>query len=85
MVGASSCREDNPCGALNPSKPNETLSSSTTASATSDPTNQIFTGLAGGDGTNSNTNFAAPAMDAGRSFGFVVLMGGLVAGFAVML
>ncbi|KAI9899342.1 hypothetical protein N3K66_005803 [Trichothecium roseum] len=44
----SACREDNPCGALNPTRANTTSSLEPTASQTDDP-NAIYTRPGGGD------------------------------------
>jgi hypothetical protein len=87
---AGACREDNPCGAQSPKRVNETTSSATTstASATSAPTNQVFDGMAddGSDGENTKTDKnAAGALRFGDSYGLVVVAGGLFAGFAVLL
>jgi hypothetical protein len=76
---ASSCRQDNPCGALNPSKPNATSSSSTISSPTGAPT-QIFTGLPNNDNPNFGVRVGAEGL-----IGWVLTVGGLVVGMAVLL
>jgi len=83
---ASDCRQNHPCGALSPTRLNSTTPS--TMSATASATNQVYTGLAGGGSSSSQQQQhgnLAPTLDAGGAFGFVVIMGGLVAGVAWML
>jgi len=89
---AASCREDNPCGAQSPKRLNETTASATTstASATSTPTNQVFDGMAdSGDedsssGGNNGGKNAAGVLRFGDSYGLAVVAGGLFAGFAML-
>ncbi|TRX88321.1 hypothetical protein FHL15_010759 [Xylaria flabelliformis] len=75
----SDCRENHPCGALNPTRANTTSSStptSTGAAATSSA-GQIFNGLGGDSGSdsgNSNTkNGAAPLLQYGSLVGGLAL------------
>ncbi|KAM0288108.1 hypothetical protein ACHAQH_000176 [Verticillium albo-atrum] len=98
---ASSCREDNPCGATDPSRVNATESSaSPTADATASQTSSgsaIFTGLAGSDSDNNDNNDDSSsssnsdndndsaASGLSRGLGLAALVGGLVGGFAVLL
>lgn len=79
-----SCREDHPCGAQNPTRVNTTTSS--TMSATSTATNQIFTGLGGsGSTSSSDSKNAAPALQLGSAYGLAVIAGSVLAGIFMML
>lgn len=93
---SSSCRQDNPCGAQNPSRANTTATSSTaspTASRTNDGTT-IFTGSPGGDneessssdanGGNNDDNNSAAAVTMGRTYGLAIVFGTLFAVFAML-
>jgi len=88
---SSSCREDNPCGALDPTPKNETKATETTSStASATATDTIFTTLSGDGGSSSsssssNSNSGAAAMAFGHSYGLAVVAGGLFAGFTLML
>ena len=76
------CRENHPCGAQHPTRVNSTSTTlSSTSSATA--TNQRYSGLAGGDSNNPGS--LAPALEAGRPFGLAIVVGGIAAGFAMML
>lgn len=86
---SNDCREKHPCGAQNPTRVNQTTTSSTqTATATSSPTasNQVFNGL--GDGSSSNAGAgngnAAGVLRFGDSYGLAVVVGGLFAGIAML-
>lgn len=88
---ANACRADHPCGARNPSRVTSTSSSSTATATGGAQSNQVFSGFGGdsgsGSGSDSNSKVnknAAPALGAER-VGFVVVVGGLVAGMALML
>lgn len=86
---ASSCRQDHPCGALDPKRDNATsTTASGTGSATASSTNLIYTGL-GGEGSASTSNpkgnVATPVLDFGRGYSLLVVGGCLFAGFALML
>ncbi|KAI2603914.1 uncharacterized protein GGS25DRAFT_525191 [Hypoxylon fragiforme] len=76
---SSSCREDHPCGARNPTRVNVTSTSSApsaTSSSASDDGDVIYNGLAGSEdgGSGSTTDNAAfRAADSNGLFGFVVL------------
>lgn len=88
---SSNCRQDHPCGALSPTRANTTSSAAgTTATASNSATTsgQIFTGLGGGSSATgtAKSNFAAPKFEAGRSLvGVVLTLGGLAAGFTLIL
>ncbi|KAI0539603.1 hypothetical protein GGR58DRAFT_228017 [Xylaria digitata] len=82
---ASDCRENHPCGALNPTRVNETTSSSTgtpteTGAAATSSAGQIYDGLGGNDGdsnsgsSNSNDkNGASSLLQYGSIVGGVAL------------
>ncbi|KAI1342841.1 hypothetical protein F5Y15DRAFT_270478 [Xylariaceae sp. FL0016] len=84
---ASDCRQNHPCGALNPTKSNATSSSSATATGTSTTatdSNTIYTGLAGGSSSSDTPDSgAARVTQNGGIVGFFVLA--LAAGLGVML
>ncbi|KAI2472561.1 hypothetical protein F4781DRAFT_383170 [Annulohypoxylon bovei var. microspora] len=72
---SSSCREDHPCGALNPTRANTTSSASasaTTSSATATDSNAVFTGLAGSSDDSSNDSGAFRVGASDGLFGFVM-------------
>ncbi|KAJ5114516.1 hypothetical protein NUU61_000275 [Penicillium alfredii] len=76
----SDCRTDNPCGAQAPKRVNTTTS--TTMAATSTATTEALNTMAGG------ATGAAPRLitvDMGQVYGLCVLVGGFIAGFAVLL
>lgn len=77
---AGSCRQDHPCGALNPKRVNTTTTAGD-AAKTSTAANQVFTGFASGNLDNG----VAPPLGRGWGFGMLVVLGGLGAGFLVML
>ncbi len=81
---SSNCRQDHPCGALNPKLQNTTSSAtaSATVSSTATSSDTIYTGLGDSGGSSSQTNAAA-----GRSsfVGISLTLGGLAAGFAMLL
>lgn len=85
---SNACREDHPCGAQSPQKPNHTATVSSKPSATpsSDP-NQVFDGLSGAtDGASSDNNSkSAAALHFGQAYGLAVVLTSLFAGFAIML
>lgn len=76
----SSCRTANPCGAQDPPRVNVTSTASSTVAATSTAASEVIqTGGATG---------AAPrgvSVDMSQVYGLCVLVGGVVAGFAVLL
>ncbi|KAF7116231.1 hypothetical protein CNMCM5793_004307 [Aspergillus hiratsukae] len=80
----SACRSDHPCGAQNPIRVNVT-----TTSATSSPTNNAaststlppFTG----EPTSKNAAIRGLSVDIGHVYGLCVVVGGFIAGFAVLL
>jgi hypothetical protein len=83
---ASNCREDHPCGAQNPPRVNATTTSTTATTASATASNQVFTGLADGSGSNTaGGNNAAGTLRLSDSFGLAVVAGGLFAGFAILL
>ncbi len=77
---SSDCRENHPCGAQSPKRVNSTTSSTMSATASSSSSGQVYTGIPGSD--NTQGNLAAPVLEAGRSLGFVIVLGGIVAGIA---
>lgn len=88
---ASSCREDNPCGAQDPRRVNVTSSSATaepTPSSTADADDGIFTGMAGSENDNDdndNNESAGSAVHVSQGMGLALLMSAVFGGFAVML
>lgn len=83
---ASSCREDHPCGALNPKLENKTTqTASASASATATGTDGVFTGLGDGSSGDGKPNAAQRTLAFGQAYGLLVVGGSLFAGFALML
>ncbi len=77
---ASSCRQDNPCGAQNPTKPNvtetaTTTTASATASSTATQTNVV---------NFRNAADSLQSLEIGRVYGLTVVLGALFAGFAML-
>ncbi|KAI1774745.1 hypothetical protein F4818DRAFT_71949 [Hypoxylon cercidicola] len=88
---ASSCREDHPCGALNPTRVNVTSSSSTPSATSSGAqatdSNAIYTGLAGNDdGSGSSTTGSGAFRVANNEgvFGFVILAASVCLGVFIL-
>lgn len=94
---ATSCREDNPCGAQDPERVNITSTStslapgtSQTDASTTDDGTTIFTDTPGGgsnggsSGSSSgNDEGAASLLTLGSAYGLTVVMGGMFLGFAL--
>jgi len=94
----SACRQDHPCGAQDPSPPNNTATK-TSASAGSSATaadgsastgagGTAFNGLGGTaapTGGSSSKSGAQTALDMGRSYGLAVVFTGIFAGFALVM
>jgi len=87
----SDCRNNNPCGAQNPTRVNLT-SSSSTSGATGSPTSSgpaVFNGFGGSSSSSSSSSSkkggAQAAVDVGRSYGLAIVFTGLFAGFALIL
>lgn len=89
---AGDCREQNPCGALDPQRVNATSSASSmpepTASSTDSAEDGIFTGMDGASGDEDDLDSppsAAAGLEASRAMGFAILVGGVFGGFALAL
>ncbi|KAI0837481.1 hypothetical protein F5Y06DRAFT_270527 [Hypoxylon sp. FL0890] len=76
---AAACRDDHPCGALNPTRVNSTSSTSsptaTSSGAQASDSNAIYTGLAGSDSNSDSSGDGNAAFRVGGDglFGFVIL------------
>jgi len=95
----SACRQDNLCGAQNPTRGNvSTVTSSAVSSttlpagATSGTAGVVFNGLGGAAATQTSSSSsdsqksnAQAALDIGRSYGLVAVFTGLFAGFALVM
>ena len=94
----SSCAEDHPCGAQQPTRINTTSTSTMPATATGSSTNgpKVFDGFGdseadedsegSGDGGSNPPGSAAPrALEFGKAYGLIVVAAGLFAGFGVLL
>jgi hypothetical protein len=90
----SGCRENNPCGAKNPTRVNTSTitTMSSTASTASTQTGSssslsIATTFGGTLPTNSvnGQNSGPVAIDLGRSYGLALVAGGIFAGFALVM
>lgn len=96
---ATSCREDNPCGAQDPERVNATsttaapTTSSTGTETEDDDDTTIFTGTPGSEdeddgGSSSNSSGgddegAASLLTFGSAYGLSIVMGGMFLGFAL--
>lgn len=90
----SDCREKHPCGAKNPKRANKTSTATTssgtaTASGTSTATDTVYTGLGDGSGSKGGDEKGAAmsrmALEVGQVYGLTIMVGGFLAGFAVLL
>ncbi|KAF2281311.1 uncharacterized protein EI97DRAFT_367346 [Westerdykella ornata] len=88
---ASTCREDHPCGAQEPPKPNKTASS-TVSSTTPTPSTTKGTsdipvdGFGGDQSDNSNQpKGAAVMLNLGQGYGMAIVVGSVVAAFGYLL
>lgn len=82
---ASACREDHPCGALDPSPPNKTATATASASASASATDDGSTVYTDGPGNSSDKKGgAAAALSVGRKYGLGVVLGSLFVGFALL-
>ncbi|EFW99520.1 hypothetical protein CMQ_7888 [Grosmannia clavigera kw1407] len=90
---SSSCRQDHPCGALNPSPGNASLTTTSAGATSATSTVNSATIVYGAFGTtstgksssSSKGSFAAPLFDSGRVLGLAATLGGLTAGIALFL
>ncbi|ERS99190.1 uncharacterized protein SPSK_04558 [Sporothrix schenckii 1099-18] len=89
---SSDCRQNHPCGALDPTRANASASASATASNTASASDTIYTGLGSGSGSSSGSPSTTKTNSAGRSIevtralmGAGLTLGGLAAGFALAL
>ena len=87
----AACRENHPCGAQNPTRVNE---STTTTSATSTASDgAVYTGFGGSaatttaasDNGKTGTNAAAVLLNIGRLYGLGAVAAGILAGFSILL
>lgn len=91
----SACRDDHPCGAQNPVRVNTTTTSSAATStlpagASSGTAGVVYTGVGGAAQTSApasstKKNGSQMALDMGRAYGLAVVMGGIFAGFALIM
>ncbi|KFH40292.1 hypothetical protein ACRE_090480 [Hapsidospora chrysogenum ATCC 11550] len=86
---ASDCREDHPCGALNPKKVKPTTSTAgPSASQTDDATDVIYTDSPGSseddNGNGGDERDGASALALGQAHGLAVVLGSLFVGFAML-
>lgn len=95
----SRCQEDNPCGAQNPPRLNEsaiTTSATSTVSGTAASTasdGAVYTGFGGSAATetaasedgNTGANAAAVLLNLGQLYGLGLVAAGILAGFSILL
>ncbi|KAL2891281.1 hypothetical protein HOO65_010639 [Ceratocystis lukuohia] len=86
---ASACREEHPCGALNPTRANATTTSAdatatATSTSSSGPSLLSDSGSSSSSGGSSSAAASLRSVEAGRMYGLAALMGGLLAGFAML-
>lgn len=92
-VCQSACRDDHPCGAQHPIRVNKTTSTASAASggmsATASASNVVYTGFGSGAAATgapkSGTASRGWALEFGQMYGTAALIGGVFAGFAVLL
>ncbi|KAE9987100.1 hypothetical protein EG328_003882 [Venturia inaequalis] len=89
---SSACRQDNPCGAQNPTVANTSSSTATsTSGASGSATAATTTGFGSfGDATatastSSTKSAAIAALNLGNTYGVAVIAAGIFAGFGMML
>ncbi|KAK1834864.1 hypothetical protein QBC39DRAFT_343089 [Podospora conica] len=90
---SSSCRQDHPCGAQNPTKVTATLTTADPATATGTGSSStgpaVFEGLDGSSSTGSSASTppgsGASALEFGKAYGLAVVGASLFAGFALGL
>ncbi|KAB5578537.1 hypothetical protein GE09DRAFT_554156 [Coniochaeta sp. 2T2.1] len=94
---ASTCRQNNTCGARDPKTNYTSTTSSASPTGTGDnaattSANQVFDGIPGttsaanaGNSGGSGSKNAGAALEFGRGYGLAVVCGSLFAGFAMML
>lgn len=88
----SDCREDNPCGAQNPTRVSLTASLSTpdpTASESSTKTDAIYDGFgedsATDDDDDDGSGAGRLALEIGQVYGMGIMVAGFIGGFALLL
>lgn len=84
----SSCREDHPCGAQNPTRVNTTSTASLTSPTSSSTSGVAYTGLAGSeskDGSSSNKSGTLAALDPARGYLSAIIFACTFAGFAIIM
>lgn len=79
----SSCRQDHPCGAQDPYKPNTTSTTVGPTASQTDPKTKIYTNPPGVTGTNDPEDGAA-MLALGRSYGLAIMAGSMLIGFAML-
>lgn len=84
----SSCREDHPCGAQNPTRVNTTASATSPTQTESAAPGTAFTGLGGSSATgasDSDKSGSLAALDLGQSYGLAIVFAFVFAGFALVM
>ncbi|KAL5615217.1 hypothetical protein BROUX41_005273 [Berkeleyomyces rouxiae] len=84
---ASACRQDHPCGALNPTRANATTTtSSSTASATASSSSgpALLSDSGSSSGSSSSGSISMHTVEMGRVYGLTAVLGGLFMGFALL-
>lgn len=77
---ARACREDNLCGAQDPQKPSGTVDAAKPKATDEDEDeDEVFEGMAGDDDKGD-----AGRVEVGKTYGTVVVLGALFAGFAML-
>lgn len=79
----SSCREDNPCGALDPERAN-TTGTATTAAPTASQTEEDTAIYSNGPGDNQDDDNGAALLGLGEKYGLALVFGSLGLGFAML-
>ncbi|KAI9728805.1 MAG: hypothetical protein M1834_007191 [Cirrosporium novae-zelandiae] len=84
---AAACRDDNPCGAQDPVRVNTTTASTMTATAseTGKASQTVYSGFAGSSASAGSAPTVKAAINFGQAYGLLITLGGLFAGFAILL
>ncbi|KAI6250984.1 hypothetical protein HI914_00146 [Erysiphe necator] len=83
----SSCREDHPCGAQNPTRINTTSTPSIASPTSSSTSGVAYTGLAGSDSKDDSSNKSGTlaALDPARGYLSAIIFACIFAGFAIIM
>jgi len=78
------CREDHPCGALNPKKVKPTTSTAGPSASQTDEADTIYTDSPGSSDDGGDERDGASMLALGQAHGLAVVLGSLFVGFAML-